>query len=165
MSRMTATPNIYSPRIGLQRLGLGYRALAAGIGLGCLTMLIIGYRLQPNPSGMGTHHALGLQPCQFLLRTGLPCPTCGMTTSVTHLAHGNVLASLWVQPMGTLVGLAATLAFWIGLYIAITGRPALRLMQRVPTGYYVLLPMFLGIAAWGWKIVIHWRGMDGWGGG
>lgn len=154
---MTATPKIYAPRPGIDRVGIGYRFLASVIAAGCLAMLIIGYRLQPDPSGMGTHKALGLQPCSFLARTGLPCPSCGMTTSVSHLAHGNLPASLRVQPMGTLIGLTAAVAFWVGLYIAATGRPALRLMQRVPAGYYVLFPMLLGIAAWGWKMFVHSR--------
>jgi hypothetical protein len=128
-------------------------------------MLIVGALLRPDASGTGTHAALGLQPCQFLRRTGTPCPSCGMTTSVTLLVHGHPLLSLWVQPMGTIIGLAAAVIFWIGLYIALTGRPAHRLARIVPIGYYLLPLMFLAIAAWGWKIFIHWQGLDGWGHG
>lgn len=160
---MTSSPAIYAPRFAPQRLGMGYRALALCIALGSFAILVIGARLTPNPGGLGTHLSMGFQPCQFLYRTGMPCPTCGMTTSVTYLAHGHLLASLWVQPMGTVVGLACAAAFWIGLYTAATGRQAMRLLHTLPTGYYVLYIMFFAIAAWGWKIVLHWRGLDGWG--
>lgn len=157
------TPAIYAPRAGKPRLTPLSRVAFGGAAVACALLLGMGAWLTPEPSGTGTHTSLGMQPCQFLARTHLPCPSCGMTTSVTYLTHGNLAASLWIQPMGTVIGLAAAAAFWICLYIAITGKPAFRLVRIVPVGYYVLPLMFFAIAAWGWKIMIHWSGLDGWG--
>jgi hypothetical protein len=55
------------------------------------------------PLGIGTHTQLGLPKCNFLRLTGLPCPSCGMTTSFALLMHGDVAASLRANPVGTLL--------------------------------------------------------------
>lgn len=60
--------------------------------------------------------------------------------------------------MGAVIALATVTAFWIGLYIAITGKLALRLLQIIPARYYVMPLMFLALAAWGWKIWISRQG-------
>jgi hypothetical protein len=78
--------------------------------------------LQPSPSGVGSHQGLGMQRCQLLDRSGVPCPSCGMTTSFSWFARGNVAASFYVQPMGMLMALSAACCVWGGLYVAI--RPA-----------------------------------------
>lgn len=56
--------------------------------------------LQANAAGLGTHRTLGLPPCLFLTLTGLPCPSCGLTTSFTHLVHFQVLAAFRAHPLG-----------------------------------------------------------------
>jgi hypothetical protein len=57
-------------------------------------------------------------PCGMKQRTGLPCPTCGMTTCVLAFARGEVLAAFYVQPAGaflcSLMIVAAFFAFLIG---------------------------------------------------
>lgn len=139
------------------------RLLAAVIAAGALAVLVTAARLAPSPSGMGTHTALGLQECEFLSRTGLPCPSCGMTTSFSYFAHGNWLASGYVQPMGFALALIAGMTVWAGGYIAISGRPAHRILRAVPGLAVVLSLLGLAIVAWAWKIFIHVRGIDGWG--
>src|SRR5438105_1225691 len=79
--------------------------------------------LTPDAGGMGTHTQLGLAPCQWLARTGIPCPSCGMTTSLAWFVRGHLLESLYVQPMGAVLAALACCCVWGGLYIAITGRP------------------------------------------
>jgi hypothetical protein len=112
---------------------------------------------------MGTHSAsLGLPPCNFLQTTGLPCPSCGMTTSFSWLAHGNLVASAYVQPMGAILALLAATSVWGGLYICITGRPTHRLLRLVAARYTLFPLLLLGVLAWGWKILIHLNGIDGW---
>jgi hypothetical protein len=45
--------------------------------------------------------------CLFLFVTGHPCPGCGMTRSVVSLAHGDLVESLRMHPLGiALVGAA-----------------------------------------------------------
>jgi predicted Na+-dependent transporter len=61
---------------------------------------------------METHRKLGLPPCTFYLMSGLPCPSCGMTTSFALLAHGDVAASLRANWVGTTLAV-----FWAGLLV------------------------------------------------
>jgi len=156
-------PTIYARPPIREVLGWRGRTLSLGIALGCLSVLIIAAWLNPNTKGISTHRQLGLQPCQFELRTGLPCPTCGMTTSFSHFVRGQVVASFYVQPMGAVLALICTMIFWSGLYIAVSGRPAHRLLNYLPGRYYLWPLLIFGVLAWVWKIFIHVTGRDGWG--
>lgn len=144
------------------RLGGGGRALAALIAAGCLAVLVVAADLPPRASGVGTHLGLGLPECGFLARTGLPCPACGMTTSFAWFVRGNVEASLYVQPMGTVLAALCGLAVWGGAYIALTGRPLHWLISTAPPRYFATPLLVLALIAWGWKIFIHLHGIDGW---
>ena len=130
--------------------------------MGCLAVLVLAARLSPSPSGIGSHQSVGLQPCQFLVSTKLPCPSCGMTTSFTWFVRGNLLASVYVQPMGAVLAAINAVCAWGGLYVAATGRPVYRVLKLLPGRYYLVL-LFVGVLAWGWKILIHLNGLDGWG--
>src|ERR1700758_5102520 len=121
---MTSVPLIYSPTITQSRLSLLGRATALAVSLAALSMLVTARMLTPSPTGTGTHEALGFGECQFLARSGLPCPTCGMTTATAHFVRGHWLTSFYTQPMGFVVAFAAAVTFWAGLYIAMTGRPS-----------------------------------------
>ena len=138
------------------------RLLAAAVALGCLTILAIGAWLTPDGNGVGTHTQLGLERCGFEARTGVPCLTCGFTTSVSHFAHGNVLASLYLQPMGFVVAVFCAATVWIGMYIAVTGRPVHRLVDMLPARGWLIALLTLTIGAWAWKILIHLMGRDRW---
>jgi len=139
------------------------RVLAAGVSVGCLAVLIVAAWLTPAAGGMGSHHQLGLRPCGFLERTGLPCGTCGMTTSFSHFADGNLLASVYVQPFGAVAAVSVAMAFWAAGYCATTGRPAYRLLHRLHTGWIAGIILTLWIFAWGWKMWLVISGRDGWG--
>jgi hypothetical protein len=160
---MTRTvPTIYVHGDAARPLPWPYRLLALLVAGGCLAILVIGATLQPDPRGVGTHEAMGFNRCEFLARTGVPCPSCGMTTSVSHFAHGNILASIWVQPFGFAFAVLTAAAFWVALYMGLSGKPALRLLRDVPGRYY-LVPLFaLAVIGWGWKMFIVLRGLDGW---
>ena len=144
------------------RVSGGGRLLAALIGGCCLSVLLVATQLTPRPDGLGTHRALGLPECGFLVRTGLPCPACGMTTSFAWFVRGNLAASLYVQPMGTALAVLCGLSVWAGFYIAITARPLHWLIFSAPPRQVALPLLVLALAAWAWKIFIHLRGIDGW---
>jgi len=157
-----AVPLIYVRGSESRRLPALGRLTALGVALTCLAPLIVAAFLTPSPDGVGSHTELGLPRCQFLERTGLPCWSCGMTTSWAWFVRGNLLASLYVQPMGTVLATLAIGCFWSGLYIAATGRPVYRILRLFPGRYY-FLPLFcFFILAWAWKIFIHLTGRDGW---
>jgi hypothetical protein len=138
------------------------RLLAMGIASACLAVLIVATTLTPSPTGVGSHRGMGLQNCQLLDRTGIPCPSCGMTTSFTWFVRGNLAASLYVQPMGMLAALACACCVWAGGYIAITGRPIHRLLLQFSARAWLIGLLGFTIAAWGWKIYIRLKGIDGW---
>jgi Protein of unknown function (DUF2752) len=162
LSMTVSVPAIYSPRIGRARVSPAGRVLALAISLGSVSLLGIGALLKPNPNGLGTHLMLGLPPCGFLLATGLPCPSCGWTTSWAWFVRGNVVAALWVQPFGAMLAFLVAMLFWCGLYTAATGRGVHRVFRFVNRRYILLVMLALAGLAWAWKILIHMNGWDGW---
>lgn len=80
-----------------------------------LFVLLIARHLQPNASGFGTHTQLGLPACLFLKWTGLPCPTCGLTTSFSLLAHGALRAGVACHPVGALLFTLTCLSVPLGV--------------------------------------------------
>jgi hypothetical protein len=161
-TRDISTPLIYSRAGEPARLGVRARALASLIGVAGVVVLAIAVVLDPKPDGVGTHSRLGFAGCQFLDRTGLPCPSCGMTTSFAWFVRGNLLASIYIQPMGAVLALLTACSAVGSFYIATTGQPSYRLLSLFPPGYY-LFPLFgLAVAAWGWKMFLRLKGLDGW---
>jgi len=156
------TPLIFSPRAPRIRVPVLGRLLASAIGIFCLCLLTIAALLVPNASGLGTHTALGLPRCAFQQAWGIPCPSCGMTTSWAWFARGNFAASVWIQPMGALLALVACTVFWASFYIAVTGRAAHYLLRYLPGGYIILAFFLLAVLAWVWKIEIQAYHLDGW---
>ncbi|MCS7034117.1 MAG: DUF2752 domain-containing protein [Phycisphaerae bacterium] len=134
------------------RLSFRGRVLCALLSVACLGVLVTARLIEPSPSGVGTHRRLGMAPCSFLRTTGLPCGTCGMTTAVAHFSRGNLATSFYVQPFGAAVAVATGMAFWVAGYCAVSGRPAYRLLRRLPVGGVVTAILAFWLAAWGWKI-------------
>jgi hypothetical protein len=85
-----------------------------------------------------------------------------MTTSFTWFAHGNIPASLYVQPMGFMLAVICGMAFWGGAYVAVTGRPVHQILAVVPERMYLIPLLTLAIVGWGWKMYIHLHGIGGW---
>jgi len=155
-------PRLYAARLAAGSAPVTTRIIAALVAMGCLIVLSVAAWLEPSRSGVGSHKSLGMQSCTLLERSGIPCPSCGMTTSFTWFAEGNLLASFYVQPMGFLLALSAACCVWAGTYIAVTGRPLHRLLTFFPAGTFLLWILLFFVLAWGWKILIQFRGIDGW---
>lgn len=49
--------------------------------------------------------------CLFYRFTGIPCPGCGLTRSIAHLAHGDFALSWRLHPLGGLLFLQSFLAW------------------------------------------------------
>src|SRR5687767_7006253 len=99
----TAAPLIYVPNPGPVRAPWFARLIALAVAAGALSVLLTAAWLEPSSRGVGTHVALGMQPCAFLERTGVPCAGCGMTTSFALLVRGRVLSSFIAQPFGMIL--------------------------------------------------------------
>jgi hypothetical protein len=98
------------------------RVVLALAGAGLFALLVIAARLTPSPQGMGTHRQLGLPPCTMVKWFGIRCPSCGMTTSWSHLMHGHVRAAFRTNSGGALLAICSMLtAPWL-MVSGIAGR-------------------------------------------
>lgn len=118
----------------------GDRWAALFVLAGCVFVFSAAAILTPDPSGVGTHTQLGLPPCGFLTLFGRPCPACGLTTALAHLARGSLVPSLQAHPVGL------PLFFASGALSALSARSLWRgsaLMTRAAQG---LVRLAIGLA-------------------
>ena len=129
------------------------RITGACIMLACIAMLSVGASLKPNQNGYGTHTSIGLPPCGWAAATGTPCASCGMTTAVTHVSHGDFASGFVTQPAGALVAIAASVALWAGTHALATGAHTGAMFGFLlrPTGIAIIVGIIL--AAWAYKWV------------
>ncbi len=86
-----------------------------GACLGLLSLFGVARMLTPSESGMGTHRGLGLPPCGAIVMFGIPCPSCGMTTSWAWFARGEFYRSMATNPGGFLLAVfVVVMAGWMG---------------------------------------------------
>jgi len=78
-----------------------------------------------------------LPPCTFKGLFGIPCPTCGSTRSVVHLAHGDLFAALAMNPLITLCFIAAVLFFLYNLVAFVFELPRINLILSTREGIAV----------------------------
>lgn len=122
--------------------------------VGASALLLVAWMLTPSPNGFGTHHALGLPPCSWPERFGVPCPSCGMTTAFAYATKGRFVASFLAQPMGFLLAMGTGMAFVGAAWTLASGRTVWPVFERIWTARGA---WFLGLAmllAWGYKAVI-----------
>lgn len=151
---MDVVPAIYVRLGRTPQLNPLQRLLALSIAGAAMAVLITAAWLRPDIAGYGTHTQLGLQPCGFLMRTGIPCAGCGMTTSFAYLVRGRMISSFVAQPFGMILCILTAASFWAALYIALTGRPAYRLLATISPRFHALFWIPLAGAAWLWKIAL-----------
>jgi hypothetical protein len=104
---------------------------------------------------VGFDFGLLFGPCGMKQRTGLPCPTCGMTTSVLAFARGDLVTAFYVQPaaafLNSLLVAGAFFAFLIaafGVYFSALDRLFAEIkIRHVAVGLLVIL-------AAGWAVTM-----------
>lgn len=157
-----AVPTIYAPPIKPLRLSLAGRLLALGVFVACVTLMYTAIRLTPSPEGVGTHRAMGFYPCNMLVVTGIPCPTCGMTTSFAWFYRAELMGSLYVQPCGFVLAYLVAITGLGALYEVLTARPIHRILRVFSPKFYILSGSLLFTLGWAWKIMLQLRHVDGW---
>jgi len=134
------------------------KIIQAALLVGCIGTGILGSMLEPDPSGVGTHTRLGLPPCGFYTVTGIPCPTCGVTTSFVEAAHGRFKKSFFTQPLGLFV-FAGICAGVIILTAALaTNKSLFRLKLPVSACTMAIVILAVVVFSWIYKIYICLRG-------
>ncbi|MCS7469072.1 DUF2752 domain-containing protein [Stieleria sp. ICT_E10.1] len=83
------------------------RIAAASLVVVLVGLLATAWTLNPDASGLGTHHQLGLPPCSIRVLFGIRCPSCGMTTSWAHAMNGEFRAAARASVGGFLLVLYA----------------------------------------------------------
>jgi hypothetical protein len=108
-----------------------------------------------TPRKMETHRQLGLPPCSFKTATGgMPCPSCGMTTSFALLVRGDVYNSLRANCAGTLLATLCLLAIPWCVASVWLGRPVF--MVSLESTLIKLLLAFVAVMLVRWIIVLVW---------
>jgi hypothetical protein len=78
------------------------KSVAIGLLATACTVLAVAFWLRPSATGYGTHTQLGLPPCNFLLLTHLPCPSCGLTTCFAYAVRLQFWKAFLANPFGLL---------------------------------------------------------------
>ena len=128
--------------------------------IGCAAVLAAAWFFIPRSRGYGTHEQLGIPACTFLGETGYPCPSCGMTTSVSAAARGRIALAWRAHPFG------AALLAWI-VVLGLVGAAELAggrsVVHRLRPGWWWLWAGVGGLLA-GWVWVLVAGTLDGrWG--
>jgi Protein of unknown function (DUF2752) len=127
------------------------RLPAAGVFLACAAVLGVSAWLRPDPRGYGTHEQLKMGRCGMLVTTGLPCPTCGMTTAFAHTVRGQWITAVRAQPAGFLLCLATAATALAAGRAALTGAwPVRALLWLTPYRLFGGLLLLL-LGGWAYK--------------
>jgi hypothetical protein len=148
-----------------ESLGLWVRGALIGIMLGLIVVFFLATRIYPyNPDGsarrMSTHTQLGLQPCTMAQVLGIPCPSCGMTTSFALLMRGDVVHSLQANCVGTL--LAVFCLALIPWCLASAARNRALLVGSVEKAAIAVIVVLLVLMLLRWTIVVGLIWLAGW---
>ena len=141
-----ATP--LASRIRVRRIKATVMAAAA------IGVLGLARYAEPDADGTGTHTRLGLAPCGFLLTTGMPCPSCGMTTAYAELMHGRILRGFLVQPAGAVLCLATIFLAMLGTVVVWTGRGVAIPWYRIQPRWILIVGLGLLLGSWAYKMAV-----------
>ena len=114
-----------------------------------------GLFIAPSPAGHGTHEKLGLPPCMTMKVLGIPCPGCGVTTSVALATRGHELAALRNQPFGFFVAIVGALLIPWALWGHFRGRDLWVELRRMTTRRVLIAVGLLALFSWWWKIYLE----------
>ena len=120
--------------------------------LAASVLLVAGFALarslEPDPRGFGTHQRLGLPECTFKEKTGMPCPSCGMTSSFSLFVRGDFLNSIRANWVGTLM---ASVCLWLipwCLASVYFGRPLFVRSIEMPISMGIIVLLSLLLIRW-----------------
>lgn len=135
-------------------LVMGFAAAAVA------AVVVLGVLVDPDPRGFGTHEKLGLPPCKMMEWWHVPCPGCGVTTSVSLAAHGHFWASIVNQPFGFLCALGVPVFALFCLSTQLRGRDLNEELHRWKPGKLALAITCGVVLAWVYKIAVveQWIG-------
>ncbi|MCH7688595.1 MAG: DUF2752 domain-containing protein [Planctomycetes bacterium] len=126
------------------------KLLLGGWSLCLLGGFAVAAGLEPDPRGYGTHQSLGLPPCTIRVMFGLPCPSCGMTTSFSNFIRGQFIGAAQANSAGLLLAVICALQIpwcWVSIY---QGR--LWRVSRPEVGLVWMLLILCGVSLLQWTL-------------
>ena len=92
-----------------------------------------------------------LGPCGFKQRFGLPCPTCGMTTSIIAFCQGKIIEAFYIQPAMGLFCCVLVIIAVLSLFTGVFGvyfEFIKRFFAEVKIKYIILALLLVVICGW-----------------
>ena len=89
--------------------------------------------------------------CGFQQTTGLPCPTCGMTTATLAFARGRIFEAFYIQPAGGLLCSVMVIVAILSFAVAVSGvyfQFIKRFFVEIRLRYMILALFFILTAGW-----------------
>lgn len=127
-------------------------------GVAATIVLGLSVWLKPDARGIGTHEQLGLPPCGFVqMFDGVPCPSCGFTTSFALAAHARPIDSFRNQPFGFALFLLTVAGTPLTFWAAARGVSLFEATERWPWGRIFCGFLGLWLLAWGYKWLVLMR--------
>jgi hypothetical protein len=123
-----------------------------------IAVLLNPYNPDGTPRKMATHTGppLNLPECTFKHMTGLPCPSCGMTTSFALLMHGDPLNSLRANWVGTGLALFCLALIPWALASVWLRRPLLVVSLEKALTISVVTFLVVMLLRWGIVLLLIW---------
>lgn len=115
-------------------------------------LIALAIYLRPETRGYGTHQQLGLPACSFIILSGMPCPTCGMTTAFADTVRGRLVEAFFAQPAGLVLCLTTMALAAYSLCVVVTGSSVVIRWERISVKLMLGLA-FLIVAGWAFKMV------------
>lgn len=134
--------------------GIEHWAVLAMCAIAPIGLIVMGLVLVPSASGHGTHQQLGLPPCRMIEWFGVPCPGCGVTTSVTLAAQGHFVKAFLNQPFGFAMFVLGVAALPWALWVLARGRDAYAELRSYSTRAAWIAALAVVVFGWAWKIVL-----------
>ncbi len=90
-------------------------------------------------------------PCGFKMKYNLPCPACGMTTSMLAFFKGQIIQSAKIQPTGSILCIilliSAVLTFisaFLGVYFSFIDK----IFTKIKLRYIIILTIAVFLLGW-----------------
>jgi hypothetical protein len=122
------------------------------VGVFSIALWLDPYRTDGSARRMETHRQLGLPPCTFYGTTGVPCPSCGMTTSFALTVRGDLLNAARANAVGMLMALTALAFIPWSLVCVFARRPFL--IYSLDKALTAVILIFLGLMLLRWAVVL-----------
>ncbi|WP_116787734.1 DUF2752 domain-containing protein [Flavobacterium psychrotrophum] len=105
----------------------------------------------------GEQKSHSFTPCVFKAVTGVPCPSCGITRSLTTLAKGDLIMAAYINPLGLFAACIMLITpLWLLYDISLKKETLLKSYTRfegIISKKWIAIPLIVLIMAnWAWNI-------------